>query len=65
MAPDFSHKKLSRICLGHVTDDDIQLLEKQKLPLRDESVNGRMKEVIQILSTLPADTVPPAYQAHV
>jgi len=48
---------LSRICLGHVTDDDIQLLEKQKLPLCDDSVNGHMKEVVQILSTLSADTV--------
>ena len=48
---------LSRIRLGHVNDDDIQLLERQKLPLHNESVNGRMKEVIEILSNLPTDTV--------
>ena len=42
--------------LGCVTDDDIELLEKRMLLLHDESVNGRMKEVVQILSTLPSDT---------
>ena len=36
---------LSRICLGCITDVDIELLEKRKLFLHDDSA-GRMKEVV-------------------
>ena len=35
----------------------MELLEKQKLPLVNESMSGHMKKIVQLLSKLPNDTV--------
>ena len=43
---------LSRIRLGHITDADIQVLEKRKLHFSHTNVDESMKEVIKVLSTL-------------
>ena len=48
---------LSRIRLGHVTNEDINILEGRKLLLDSDSVSGRMKQVVKALSNLPNDTV--------
>ena len=48
---------LSRVRLGYVTSEDVNLLEKRKISIRSDTLSGRMKEVVQTLNTLPNDTV--------
>ena len=48
---------LSRIRLGHVTTDDLKILNKCKLSLSSDTVAGRMQQVVKALADLPADTV--------
>lgn len=47
---------LSRIHLGHI-DNDMEVPEKRTLPLHSDIMSGRMKEIVQLPSALPADTV--------
>ena len=48
---------LSRVRLGYITKDDANVLENQKISLSSDTMAGRMKEVVQTLTTLPNDTV--------
>ena len=48
---------LSRVRLGHVTSDDLKILNERKLSLSDETVSGRMQQVVKALAELPSDTV--------
>ena len=48
---------LSRIRLGYITKEDVSVLENRKISLSSDTMAGKMKEVVQTLSTLPNDTV--------
>jgi len=48
---------LSRISLGYVTAYDVKILNACKLALDDNSVSGKMQQVVNAISNLPSDTV--------
>ena len=48
---------LSRVRLGYITKEDAKLLDNRKICLSSDTMAGRMKEVVQTLTTLPNDTV--------
>ena len=48
---------LSRVRLGCVTDHDVETLEKHIIPFSNDSVTGRMQEVVERMGKLPCDTV--------
>ena len=48
---------LSKVRLGYLTSEDVAVLEKRKISLCNNTLSGRMKEVVETLNTLPNDTV--------
>ena len=48
---------LGRIRLGALFKNDISLISSCKIPLKSDTINGRMKEVVAKLTELPEDTV--------
>ena len=48
---------LSRVRLGYVNNKDVEILEKRKLSLSNNTVTGRMDEVVETMTKLPSDTV--------
>ena len=48
---------LGRVRLGALSASDIKILSNCKIPLRSDTVNGRMKEIVSKLAELPEDTV--------
>ena len=48
---------LSRARLGHVTDEDLETLEKRITPFESDSITGKMLEVVERMAKLPSDTV--------
>jgi len=48
---------LKRIRFGVITNDDIKLLAEPKIQLSSDSIDGRLVELCDFLSTLPAETV--------
>ena len=48
-------KLLGRVRLGALLTSDIRLLSSCKIPLKSDTVSGRMKEVVAKLVELPED----------
>ncbi|KAL1448322.1 hypothetical protein WDU94_000591 [Cyamophila willieti] len=48
---------LSRVRLGVITKGDQELLSKRLVPLKSETITGRLKEITEYLNSLPDDTV--------
>ena len=48
---------LSRVRLGYLNTEDIVMLNASKLALKEDSVSGKIKEVVNTLCSLPSDTV--------
>ena len=48
---------LSRVRLGYLNTEDIVNLNARKLELKEDSVSGKIKEVVNALCSLPSVTV--------